>query len=215
MASASTLAMVSYGGSSERVRARDTHRLLLRPTRRSWLSPREIADIDVSEFHVAAAAGMELQRDGPVERFRPGIREVDHRDAVQARDIAVPFDLQQVLVPFPPTDDGLVFRGGPYNPFPFITVDATRVLVDGAIHLELEPLRHVGRTGLEVGVEEDPAVAVSLAPELEPQVEVHVVADGLQVAVLLGDRRSMDDAILDSPFLLAHLGPAGQVAFIE
>jgi hypothetical protein len=87
--------------------------------------------------------------------------------------------------------------------------------VDGAVHFELKPLGDVGRAGLEVGMEEDAAVAVALAPELHREVEVLVELRRLQIAVLGRERLTVDDAVFDRPFLLADFDPASQILAVE
>src|SRR6188508_3469477 len=101
---------------------------------------REIANVDVLELHVAPAAGVELQRDGAVERLRVRVGEVHHLHAVETRDVAVALHLEQVLVPLAQPHDRLVLGRGPDNPLPAVPVDAAGVLVDRAVHFELQAL---------------------------------------------------------------------------
>src|SRR6266540_2945998 len=54
---------------------------------------REIANDDVAEAHVPLAARVELQGNRAVLAFRLRIGVVDHRDAVQPRDVVVSLDL--------------------------------------------------------------------------------------------------------------------------
>src|SRR5690349_9514941 len=59
----------------------------------------QVADQNIFEAHVAMSAGVELQSDAAVGAERFGIGVVNHLDAVQARDVAISFHLQQVFVP--------------------------------------------------------------------------------------------------------------------
>src|SRR5688572_5371753 len=108
---------------------------------------------------------MELQGDAAVERPRPRIGEVDHQHSIQPGNVTITFDLQQVLVPFTATHHDLILRCGPHNPLSSIAIDAARMSTERAVYFKLQALADVRSAGLELGVEKDAAVPVTIALE--------------------------------------------------
>ncbi len=86
---------------------------------------------------------------------------------------------------------------------------------NGAVDFKLESLGDGGRTRLELGAEEDAAVAVTVALKFEGQVEVFVVLFRLQVAVVFGERDAVDSASFNNPLFFSNLGPVGKVFAVE
>jgi len=64
-------------------------------------------------------------------------------------------------------------------------------------------------------VDVDAGVAVGLALEAQPQVEITKGLLGGEVAELLGDAFTVDGAVFDDPFFMADLGPAGKILAVE
>src|SRR5271165_764247 len=115
---------------------------------------------------------MQLKSDAAVLPFGLWIRVIDHLHPIQAGDIPVAFHFQQILIPVIATHYDLVLRSRPYDPAAPHIIDSSRMLPQPAIDLELRPLRNIGRSGLEVDVEEHAAVSIGLAFELEGQMEI-------------------------------------------
>src|ERR1700722_1257213 len=131
-----------------------------------WLAVGKISYPDVSEFHVAAAAGVQLQGDLAIEGGWFGIGEVHHGHTVQAGPVAVSVDLYQVVVPLAHADHALIFRRRPnHPPAPILRINPCRVVHHFAVDLKLHTLGHIRSSRFECGMEENSAVAIAHALE--------------------------------------------------
>ena len=106
------------------------------------------------------------------------------------------------------------FRRGPDDPLAPIAVN-TASMPHQLVDLELEALADVRRTGLEIGVEEDAAIAVALAFEAQRHLEIFVILVGLQVSVFFGDGLSVNGSVLDGPLFVPYFDPAAEVMAVE
>src|SRR5437867_13131643 len=122
---------------------------------------------------------MELQGDRSVKRLRRWIGEVHHCYAIQAGDVMIPLNDQQIFIPVLLPEHILVFHCRPDDPLPAIAIDAAGMLIGGRVDLELQSLRNIRRSRLEARMEENPAIAVAYTPEPEGKLEVFVVLCGL------------------------------------
>src|SRR5439155_25054171 len=143
-----------------------------------------------------------------------GIRKVHDHDSVQPGDVTVGHNLQQEVVPVIAVNDALEFRRGPDDPLAPIAVN-TASMPHQLVDLELEALADVRRTGLEIGVEEDAAIAVALAFEAQRHLEIFVILVGLQVSVFFGDGLSVNGSVLDGPLFVPYFDPAAEFMAVE
>ena len=146
----------------------------------------KIANPDVFELHIAAAAGMQLQCNGAIGSARTRVSKIDHLHSIEAGTIAVPRNFDQIIVPIAHANDAFIFGGRPNDPMAVgFGIDAAGVVHHGAVDFKLHALRDVRGTWRECGMKEYAAVPVAYTFEPERELEILVGLFGLKITVIL------------------------------
>ena len=146
---------------------------------------------------------MQLQGDAAVRALGLRIGVVDHLHSVEAGDVVVAFDDEQVFIPLVLADYSFILGRGPNDPATAYIVDAAGMLANGAVDFELRALHDVRSSWLERHVKEDAAISIALAFEPQREMKVCIILRGLEITIVLGYGKPVDRTILDIPLFVA------------
>src|SRR5436309_7764541 len=178
-----------------------------------------LLDIDVLPSHLHTAAGVNLEGNDAIVKFRRGIPVVRDLNSVQMDYDVITRDRGLKIIPFARLERPLTLGRGHCNPAASATfIQPAGVFADARIHLHLHPfdIRAVLRIGASnPRVKKKAAIAVRFALELQAQIEVAIGLLGCQIAVFIGRAFAQDRSLFDTPSFISVLLPTREVLAVE